>query len=747
MDESPDIDYDPPPFVGTPVKTTLRLITELCSALSPICRAATDASGSNDAAVTVHVLKKAEDILRQLDVIWADYLDEYIIYDEPFLEAKEHVAEVLATRRDSLTTLLTAHAWALRASNPLRGGQLPDVSSLLNQLYCALRVLVNDDASQSSAHRTMWTRLVRAFVATQPAEAAAAVVHAHRQRIAACRGEPAVEADALREATAAWASATQVASVYVQKQIGTGTAITLNFIHEVAVSGIAEQLCGLRVELAEGLERIWAAPNGSGGSGASASACANGDTGAGAQASTEDSVRSYIMDQLSYGDANLLEVLDEACKAYSTGSSDVVAKVTNTAAVHLSFGPVRPSDAAAAAAVLHPAVQYLLGWWLAVTAAAGARDGSSSSSSSSSSIIISSSRSRAWGLPEAMVRHVERMANPRRMSLMALRAAGVCWQQALRDGLARTSPRRRRRPAAAGPGLEGAGARAGAGSAAAAAAAAAGATAEGASDGAGQQPEEAAAAHGGGRHPVPYSPMQMYDMCLAALAHCCWWNRYDRQDDSIVYHCLSTALDAGVGVAVQCLLRMRPEQAACRLAAVWRVALQCADSAGKDPDRWGWRVAQLLCEVPLHLQQQRQGRQAQQEQGQGEAERAAGAGGSGSGSGRRAVAGAARSPGTWKRPSPSCTGSWLCASTVNNWWPGAQCVTTRKHAFWECLRPGLAFHLQPSLPHQYHLAHPPLQAPHLTSNPTARTPPPPAAPPPVRPIPWSALWSAASSPS
>ncbi len=625
---SPDMDYDPPPFAGTPVKKTLRLITELCSALSPICRVATAASGATDAAVTLHVLQKAEDILRQLHAVWAEYQDVYMLYDEPFYEAKKHVVEVLATRQDCLTTLLTAHAWTLRASNPLRGGQLPDVSSLLELLYHALNVLMTDDPSQSSVPRQMWTRLVRAFVATQPAEAAAAVVHAHRQRIAACRGEPAVEADALREAIAAWASATQVATMYIQKEIGRGTtAITLNFIHDIAVSGIAEQLCGLRVELAEGLERIWPAPDGSS---ASTSASASGDAGAGAQAPRGDTVRSYIMDQLSYGDAYLLEVLDEACKAYSTGSSDVVAKVTNTAAVHLAFGPVRPSDAAAAAAVLHPAVQYLLGWWLAVTAVAGGRDGSSSSSSSRTT--------RAWGLPEAMVRHVQRMKDPRSLSLLALRATGVCWQQALRDGMVRTPPRRRRRTAAAGEEAQ-------------AEAAGTGLQVAAARPGAGL-----AAAQAGGRHSVPYSPMHMYDMCLAALVHCCWWDQDDRRDDSIVYTCLSTALDAGVGVVVQCLLRMGPEQAGRRLAIVWRMALHCADSAGKDPDKWGWRIAQLLCEVPLYLQRgQGQGQEQQEPEGELPAGRggeeadagAGGAGGSGSGSGVGAGGSTASSPGAW----------------------------------------------------------------------------------------------------
>ncbi len=584
-------------YVAPSGQEHLCLATELQSALSPICRVATSGAG----AVTSANMQQACDVLKRFNQNWSCVLrpdDEELRF---FVAGRNQVLHLLALGHPCIQMLLTAHAWALRASTPPSINNTGSVCSLLTELQLVIRAIWKGKPCDPIDEPLMriWDTVVTAFLHTQPLHAASAVLHAHRQQLAACRGEPVSELAALRQAADAWTGALELAVLVGNLEFKMDSAAIPNPLADVGTSHIVQQLCALRLDLAEGLAR--AVEEGQG----------EGEEAGGGDAATAEAARQ-IGKRLEQDDASLLELVASIARSCSAGG--VVTKQRDVT-VCVEVDTRRPGglDAELRSALSHPAVQCLLGWWLVAPGAAAGGGGG-----------------RAWGLPAPLLRHVGDIGKRVKLCVRALKSAALCWEQVLRDCEGPNSdpaapplglvPPKAAGTAAPGPGAAttgaaGMGPRPGFGPGGAArqeqltSAAEAGQVPQTTADG----PVAAAAASASVNSRPVYGPAHMHRMCMAGLRQCCSFPEHAATADAYFVHVtLRSAVDKGLGVLIGSLLRMPPAKAARRLASVWQVLLRVSRAGFGIPcSILGLRIGQLLGELLAYLQQQ--GQQQQQE--------------------------------------------------------------------------------------------------------------------------------------
>ncbi len=667
--ERSELDDDTLFYVAPSSQEHLRLATELQSALSPICRVAV--SGNGDSTTTPANMQQACDVLKKLNQNWSCVLRPDDGELKFFLAVRNQVLHLVVLGHPCIQMLLTAHAWALRASMPSSINNTDSVCSLLTELQLAIRAIWKGKPCDPIDEPLMriWETVVTAFLRTQPLQAASAVLHAHRQRLVACRGDAVPELAALRQAADAWTGALELAELVGNLEFKKVSAAISNPLADVATSHIVQHLCALRLDLAEALAR--AVEEGQG----------EGEEAGGGDAATAEAARQ-LSERHEQDDASLLELV--ASIAHSCSAGGVVAKQRDlTVCVEVDTRQPGGSDAELRSALSHPAVQCLLGWWLVAPGAAAGGGGG-----------------RAWGLPGPLLRHMEAIGERDKLCVRALKGAALCWEQVLRDWEGSNSD-----PAAPPSALVPSGAAGTAAAGAGSGAATAGATGLGCGSGFGpgeaarqQQPTGAAGAGqvpqttadgpvaaavagtpSGTSRPV-YSPAHMHRMCMAGLRQCCSFPEYApgmAMDAYFEILSLRPAVDKGLGVLIGNLLRMPPAKAARRLASVWRLLLRVSKAGfGMLCSTLGLRMGQLLGELLPHLQQQ----QEQQHGGsrtapagelpgavQGDLEVAAGGVASGSGEG-------AAGPGKHFAPSCYCMSVsnckyCCCGEVVNcNWW-------------------------------------------------------------------------------
>lgn len=634
------------------------------------------------------------------------------------------VLRLLETRHPCLRELVTSHPLFLRASGSSCGVQ---VYSVLSGMQRAIRVLARaaSDGPNSPAQLVQHD-FIKAFMATQPAHAAAAVVSGHRQRLADCRGNRAAELDALSRAVAAWVEAAALAEliwdIYFRSTIRQQGVV----LDALAGSHLLVHLCALRLDLAEGISRLsdnpTAGPSGQG----------SHDPGAkpGSQQQWVEQQQLLLLAQLQAADTDFLDYLRivlRCCSEYSEVCLDVV---RNRVEVSLLCN-TPAKEQVLHAALSHPAVHCLLGWWLVAPGVAAGCPGA-----------------KAWGLPEGLVRHVAAMADPYERCAAALYAAVTYWEGAhrLRGAEPPPGPQRPAETAAFGAatavdtaGAEEAGAAAGAGTGdvvidlvpwdeLSGGAAAGGSSARG-GEGTGPLPGS-----GPVRHPLPYSRSQVYKLVAAALR---FLSRNNAPTDDA-----HRALSAAVGLLVRDLLAMPRAKATRRLASTWGLLLPALACGWETYETfWGLHVGRMLGELPYLWRQQLLGqgqeedrpwaegeRQQQQRHGRGAGgggsggcaagisvtTHSAGGGGRGSGGGAQSSSGGVQS-GRWH----SDARGRLCRSLAQSW-PAAdnRVQTCRDSAPLTCERTPSSCRSQP------------------TTTPRARTHRPAAARRQWRPHPW-----------
>ncbi len=578
----------------------LRLATELQGALSPVCRVAI--SGNGDRLVTSANVQQACDVLKQLNLNWSCVLRPDDGELKFFLAGRNQVLHLLALGHPCIPMFLTAHAWALRASMPSNSNQTNGVCSLLAELQVAIRAIWKARPCQpvDDPLLRVWETVLTAFLRTQPLHASAAVLHAHRRRLGACRGDPVSELVALRTAADAWTGALELAELVVDLYLKTGSAARSNPLADVVYSHLLQHLCALRLDLAEALARagVTVARVGE----------EHGEEAGGGSAATAEGARQ-IGKRLETADASLLELVASIADRCSAGGVDVIQRDLT-----VKVGMRRPGglDADLRSALSHPAVQCLLGWWLVAPGAAAGGGGG-----------------MAWGLPEPLLRHVEAMGERHKLGVRALKGAALCWEQMLQDwegpNSNPTAPLSGLVPSGAagtesGPGAaetSAAGLRLGPGSGSGGAmqsGVAVGLLGGGGVPGASADGSVAAAAGMAPASSRPvYGPAHMHRMCMAGLRQCCSLPEHapDVATDAYFDHFwIEPAVDKGLGVLIGSLLRMPPAKAARRLASVWQVLLRCSHmKTVGSPTSLALCVGQLLGEVLPHVHPQTQGRE------------------------------------------------------------------------------------------------------------------------------------------
>ncbi len=563
---------------------SLQLATQLQSALSAVCRAASSETVALNPSLVERNVNLARSRLRELKSIWGCVVDKVGVSDDESQAAKNHVRRLFAVHHRCLPLLLAAHAWALRTSSPCRDNQISDIGLLLMDLQFAIRVVSAAEpvAPVDAPLLRTWEAVAVAFLRTQPLHATSAVLDAHRQQLAACRGDPVAELAALRQAANAWTGAVDLAAFFSNSNLAWGEAAKSIIPSDFGSSHILQHLCALRLDLAEGLAR---AGHGEGEA-----------AGGGATAAAEGA--KQMVQQLEGKDVALLKAIASATyQAPRTGEWHVHIEDLSVS-VELETREPRSSEVAMRSALSHPAVQCLLGWWLV---ALGAAEG----------------RGRAWGLPEPLLRHVGDMGERDKLCVQALKSAALCWDIELRLWQEPSPPQHSSdaaaaAAAAAAQGSEGEAAAvlAGCGSAAVPGmlpGAAAG-TALLASAGTSASAHASSISHAPQHRPFPYSPLHMYLMCTSALETCYSLAENGRQPTRFNSGTLKLAVHSGMGVLIGSLLRMPPAQAARHLASAWQVLLQCP-TAGIEihSSTLGLCMARLLGELPPRLQQQQHG--------------------------------------------------------------------------------------------------------------------------------------------
>ncbi len=444
-----------------------------------------------------------------------------------------------------------------------------------------------------------WETVFTTFLRTQPLHAASAVVHAHRQSLGRCTGDPAAELVALRQAADAWTGALELAELVGDLDIHLRGAASAIPLANVASSHILQHLCALRLDLAEALTRVGEGQGEEAGEGGAANAEA----------------ARQLSKRLAQADTALLELVAVIADGSSSGGVDDNVRGL-AVCVEMPRGRLGGVHAELRSALSHAAVQCLLGWWLVAPGAAAGGGGG-----------------RAWGLPGPLLRHVGAMGEQGKLCVRALKSAALCWEEVLKDwgDLAGPPPE----PAAplASVAVEAAGnVAAGPGAVVTSAAEPGSVSVSGRVL---QQKQVASAAVGSlGGSQVPganavgptatavasvngrpvYSPDHVHRMCMAALRHCCSFPEYEPAahiDKYFEVISFRPAVNKGLGVLIGSLLLMPPARAARRLASVWQVLLQSSKAGlGMYPKYLGLRIGQLLGESIPHLQQ----REQQQEQ-------------------------------------------------------------------------------------------------------------------------------------
>ncbi len=534
-------------------------------------------------------MQQAFSKLQQLNKTWSCVIRPDGRELKFFLAGRNQVLQLLAVGHPCIPMLLTAHAWALRASMPSSIHNTDSVCSLLTKVQVAIRAIRGACPCESVDDPLLriWETVLTAFLRTQPLHAASAVLHAHRQRLAACTGEPVSEPAALRTAADAWTGALELAELVGSLGFKMDSAASSKPLADLASSHILQHLCALRLDLAESLARV--------GEGRGEGEEAGGGDAATAAAAVQLSKR------LEQGDSSLLELVASIAHNCSTGG---LVAIQRDLTVCVEVDTRRPGglDAELRSALSHPAVQCLLGWWLVAPGAAAGGGGG-----------------RAWGLPAPLLRHVGDMGERDKLCVQALKGAALCWEQVLGgwegpqpDPAA--PPLELLPPEAAGTAAAGPGA----------------ATAGGAGLGRGVPRAQLTGAAGGGQVPQTtvagpgaaatalasvnsrpvYSPAHMHRMCMAALRQCCSFPecaarvQIDAYFERVYFR---PAVKKGLGVLVGSLLRMPPAKAARRLASVWRLLLRVSRAGfGISCTTVGLRMGQLLGELPPRLQQQGQ---------------------------------------------------------------------------------------------------------------------------------------------
>ncbi len=544
-------------------------------------------------------LNRIDTFLRTLQHAWRN-TEPYSGDDEEDADER-FVLRLLETRHSCLRELVTLHPQLLRASGPRSGVSCHQrVCSLLSEMQRVIRVLV-DAASDAPASPVPLVKhdFMKAFMATQPAHAAAAVLHGHRQRLTECRGDRAAELDALSRAVAVWVAAAALASL-IWNIYGWSMPGQQGVVRDALVqSHLLVHLCVLRLELAEGISQLSDSPT----AGPSSHRSGTPEIEQGSQPRQQQpwqQKQQQLLAQLRAADARFLETLGVALRC-SSGLREVNVHVDqDRVEVSLRRG-TSSEEEGLYAALSHPAVHCLLGWWLVAPGVAAGCPGAST-----------------WGLPEGLVRHVVAMADPYDLCASALHAAVQYWEDAPRaHGI--VTPQRPAEAAATGPprAVDVAGGARGAGPAAGAemggavidlvpwdelsGGAAGGSSGPREGEGLGSLPGPEPV-----RHALPYSRSQVYKLVAAAL-------RFLSRDHAATDNS-DVALSVAVGLLVRDLLAMPRAKAGRRLASMWGLLVP-ALARGRDTyeTSWGWHVGQLLGELPYRWRQQRQG----QRQGQG----------------------------------------------------------------------------------------------------------------------------------
>ncbi len=562
-------------------------------------------------------LKRIGTFLKGLQHAWRNTEPDSDEDDEEGDEADERVVlRLLETRHPCLRELVTFHPQLLRASGPRCGVQY-QVCSLLSEMQRVIRVLVSaiSDTPDSPAGKVQHD-FMKAFMATQPAHAAAAVLHGHRQRLTECRADCAAELDALSRAVAVWVQAAALAAliwfIYCRSPPGQQGVVR----DALVGSHLLVHLCALRLELAEGISRLYDSPT--------AGPSSQGSDGPGIKpGSQQRKQQQQLLAQLRAADSDFLSALGGALRCCSGFREVVVHLKQDRVEMRLPWNTLH-EEPGLHAALSHPAVHCLLGWWLVAPGVAAGCPGAT-----------------AWGLPEGLVRHVAAMQDPRDLCASALFAAVQYWEDApcTRGVAPPPGPPRPAEAATAGQAraVDTAGAAGGAGEAGAAAGRAGAAAGEaGAAAGAGmggdvidlvpwdELPGGAAAGSSSPRegeaagslpgpavvrHPLPYSRSQVCKLVAAAL-------RFLSRDDAATDYS-DSALSAAVGLLVRDLMAMPRAKAARRVASTWGLLVPALEACGRETyeTAWGWHVGQLLGELPHRWRQQRQ--EGQRREGDG----------------------------------------------------------------------------------------------------------------------------------
>ncbi len=579
--------------------SSLKLVTQLQSDLSALGHAARSEPVTLSPDWVKHHVNLARSRLRELKSIWGCVVDDADVSHDESRAAQNHVMRLFAVNHGCLPLLLAAHAWALRTSSPCCANQISGIGLLLMDLQFAIRVVLASKplAPVDAPLLRTWENVLTAFLRTQPLHAFSAILHAHRQRLAACRGDAVSELAALGKAADAWTGALELAAFIVDVRNDSDSIESPITPSEVASSHVLQHLCALRLDLAEGLARA------GDGEGTGEGEGEGQEVGSGAAVAAEG---ARVTKQLEGQDGALLKAIASASYAAQIEGPYVSVRERDlSVSVRLWTREPGSSKAVIRSALSHPAVQCLLGWWLvAPGAVAGGAGG------------------RAWGLPEPLLRHVGDMGERVKLCVQALESAALCWEQVLRFW--QDLPPSQRSGAAAAAAAQGSDREAVAALAGSASVAApsmppgaAAGTAILAPAGTPAGAHTNSISHELQHRPFPYSPLQIYRMCTAALRTCDSLAEQGFQPTRFHIAMLTPAVKDGMGVLIGSLLRMPPAQAARHLASAWQVLLQCP-TAGIEihSSTLGLCMARLLGELPPRLQQQQQGQEQQQEQQQ-----------------------------------------------------------------------------------------------------------------------------------